>query len=462
MKQNTALGKLGRLLFGVFFLFLSLFLLYEEYYQQRQYIFQALSGGFENYEDVLNNTSGNLNEGYYSLKIDGCLGCFGTMSEGSSVKDYYYVVWLADDSFAAIKVDKEKDAKALDEIETVTWAYINGESTKLTDTPLELSVLAKSIYSEDRQVSEGYIDYLEQVDITQDRYTIRTTMLEVENMAYFWVEKVLLFAVCVIMVFVGIATILGSFVQWIREKSGIKPKINIDSIGDNRDKQVSHIRAFSRINSDRLKKNLRKLRLEGIAAFGLFAVIIGYVTFCVYHKGEDNFFVNYMNDNSYLVTVALVISLVLCIGAIVNHYTFIDNLRFFADVDFDRIEDEIDRNSARLYPHNLYLTDSFIIKLHANRFGGSTGKNDVDTFFVKYTDIEWVYPSIIGFEQAKIKDNIGVAIYGKEIGKKVIIRLSGSESDKKYVDDIIYQITLRNPRVKVGYTEENQQKFMAG
>ena len=83
-------------------------------------------------------------------------------------------------------------------------------------------------------------------------------------------------------------------------------------------------------------------------------------------------------------------------------------------------------------------------------------------FFVKYTDIEWVYPSIIGFEQAKIKDNIGVAIYGKEIGKKVIIRLSGSESDKKYVDDIIYQITLRNPGVKVGYTEENQQKFMAG
>lgn len=382
MKQNTALGKLGQLLFGVFFLFISAFLLYEEYYQQRQYIFQALSGGFENYEDVLSSNSGDLNEGYYNLKIDGSLGCFGTMSEGSSVKDYYYVVWLADNSFAAINVEKEKDATALDEIETATWAYINGESTKLTDTPLELKVLAKSIYSEDSQVSEGYIDYLEQVGVTKDQYTIRMTLLEVQNMTFFWVEKIILFVACVVMFFVGLGAILGSLVKWIREKRGIKSKIGIDSIGDNRDKQVSHFRAFSRISSDRLKKNLRKLRLEGIAAFAFFSLLIGYVAYCVYHKGEDNGLVNFLNENINMATVALVIALALCIRAIVNHYTFIDNLRYFADVDFDRIEDEIDRHSARLYPHNLYLTDSFIVKLHGNRFGGATGQNDVDTFFV--------------------------------------------------------------------------------
>ncbi len=460
MTQNNALGKLGRVILAAFFIVCSLFLLYGDYYKQSKYILQSFSGGFEYYEAVLAGASGEVNEGHYRVTIDGCVGCLATINEGSSVKGYYYAVWLADDSFAVVEVTKEKEAQALEEITNATWDYITGKSDKLTDTPLVLNVEANRI-SEGGDLSEAYIDFLEQSGITKDKYFIRMTSLSAENITFFKVQKIAEFIACLAFLLAGLLMIISTVAKSVKENKEAdesKEALPIDSTEDNRNKEVSHFEAGRRIKSKRLKRNMLKMRIEFLISLIVFVSTTCLMAYIINNHNESGALVRFFDNNSKILLAAIFCSFAFAIRSIANHYTFVDNFKRFSDVDFERLENEIDRNTTINYPQNLYLTDSFIIKLHANR-GGAVGKNDVDSFFVKYSDVEWVYQSIIGFEKAKIKDNIGLAIYGRNIGQKVIIRLSGKEESKRCLDEIMSKIVEKNPKIKVGYSEENKKEF---
>lgn len=262
------------------------------------------------------------------------------------------------------------------------------------------------------------------------------------------IRKVVEYIGCNVMFFYGLYIIIRATCKGIAK---------LDGTNDDRDVWVSHFRARRRIHSKRFKRNLFKMCLEfwGLVILGAGSLWILY--YGIANRDVNNALVRFALNNSQVLMVVLVCSFFLSIKEILDHYTFIDNLRRISDEDFERIENEIDRSSTRIYPKSLYLTDNFIIKLHAGWHTGAKGKNDVDSFLVQYSDIEYVYPTSIGFENAMIHDNIGVAISGSMIGKKVIIRLSNSDLNQRYVYDIISQICKKNPGVS---TEEKVQYAM--
>ncbi|WP_026651142.1 DUF6709 family protein [Butyrivibrio proteoclasticus] len=458
MKKSTK-GSFWLILFSVFFIALSSFMLYIDYYKEWPYIKGALSGGFQSYSDVIFENDGEINEGYYSLNIDGCLGCFGTMSEGKDVQDYYYVVWLDDNSFVALDVSKDKEAKALDEIEGDTWDYIDGVTNALSANPLAISAQAKSLDSESKDVRDSYIDYLQQCGVTADNYNIRMTVLKSETLTHYKVQKIAEFIACVLFLFAGIVLLIATVAKMIRKSLGIREPVDIESNEDYRANQVSFLRARNRITSRRLKWNMAKMRLEILGSFVVGVLIFGLLWYDISNPGKNAVLTGLMKEWSQLVVVLAIGSVFLFFAGITRLIGFINNLKVFSDVDFERIEDELDRPSTKIYPQNLYLTDSFIVKLHSGRYHGATTGNDVDTFFAKYKDIEWVYGSIIGLENANYHDNIGATVYGRDIGKQVIIRFSKPNQNTVIVNEILDNIIKKNPDIKVGYTEENKEYF---
>ncbi|RKM57388.1 hypothetical protein D6853_05075 [Butyrivibrio sp. X503] len=219
--------------------------------------------------------------------------------------------------------------------------------------------------------------------------------------------------------------------------------------------QVSFFRAWGRISSKIVKKNLSVLYLEIIGSFLIGAILLGLIAYSI--VTHNQVLIDIVSSSNFVIIICIA-AFCAFIRFFIEFIKYIGNLKNFSDFDYAIIEEELDRMNTYKFPYNLYLTENYIIKLH-KMYSGAVSKEDVDTFMVKYTDVEWEYGDIIGFESAKIKDNIGVAIYGKEIGKKVIFRAHNNDANRKYADQIIGVIAMKNPNVKVGYTEENRILF---
>ena len=252
---------------------------------------------------------------------------------------------------------------------------------------------------------------------------------------------------------------LVSFIKLLAELYklifGIKETVKLDSEEDFRHRQVSFLRAYSRVSSRIIKKNFYRLYAEIAISFIFGASVLGILGYAVYT--DNQMIIEALSSYQFIFYLGI-ISIFFSIACFVELMKYVINFKRFSDFEFSVIEEELDRPSTIKYPNNLYLTDNYIIKLY-KEYTGAKAKNDVFTFMVKYSEVEWAFESIIGFEQSIIKDNVGVSIFGRAIGKKGIFRASNSAANRRYVGEILDFLAKKNPDIRLGFTEENRNYF---
>ena len=82
--------------------------------------------------------------------------------------DYHYILWLNNDAAISVTVKNKKLIKELDELETLTWEVLDGES----DYYPEVQGLTGQVSTMDPEIEGYYDDYLEEIGFTDAGFDI--------------------------------------------------------------------------------------------------------------------------------------------------------------------------------------------------------------------------------------------------------------------------------------------------
>jgi hypothetical protein len=134
----------------------------------------------------------------------------------------------------------------------------------------------------------------------------------------------------------------------------------------------------------------------------------------------------------------------------------INSLRRFSDSEYALLEKELLGNCER-YDQNLILTEHFIVMLYSYSIFKDSSQNANATFFAKYSDIRWIYPSN-HMTGGKVT-NYGVTVYGPQVGTSTLIGLPAREDCVVIIENLISSLMAKCPGALFGYTEENKNKL---
>lgn len=82
--------------------------------------------------------------------------------------EYHYILWLDNDAAISVTVKNKKMIKELDELETLTWQVLNGESNEYP----EVEGITGMISTMDPEIEGYYDDYLEEIGFTESGFDI--------------------------------------------------------------------------------------------------------------------------------------------------------------------------------------------------------------------------------------------------------------------------------------------------
>lgn len=114
--------------------------------------------------------------------------------------EYHYILWLDNDAAISVTVKNKKMIEKLDNLETLTWEVLNGESTDYPNVP----ELEGKVSTMDPEIEGYYDDYLEEIGFTDSGFDIYYVTIDTtETWLVSWLY-VLVFAVLAIICIISI------------------------------------------------------------------------------------------------------------------------------------------------------------------------------------------------------------------------------------------------------------------
>ncbi|MCR4679754.1 MAG: hypothetical protein K5679_13530 [Lachnospiraceae bacterium] len=299
-------------------------------FSNRNYIETAFKENYKNVDDVLFDESINgIPNGYYELSMDAAFGGFADMKENGKVTKTYYVVWLDDDTIAAVAV-YPSDQDKLDAIVDATWEYIYGNSATFAQVPYAGVVKAESMGSE---VKKYYHDLLDEMNITDNDFTIREVLLDYTNGSGLKHNII----ASGIMVLVGLLVLVAGFI--IRNISASKANKSM-AVDLSNKYLVSYKEAKDRITEGHIKKCYNKLKIWAVIPFAVTALLIvatagvyAYKTFV-----NKDFSTETVSAIWSSIIVFVVCGVVFGFSALSKLRHMINGLRLYSDSEYSMIE----------------------------------------------------------------------------------------------------------------------------
>ncbi|MBR5761138.1 MAG: hypothetical protein IKX87_03855 [Lachnospiraceae bacterium] len=417
-------------------------------FSNRNYIETTFKGNYKNVDDVLFDESINgIPNGYYELSMDAAFGGFADMKENGKVTKTYYVVWLDDDTIAAVAV-YPSDQDKLDAIVDATWEYIYGNSNTFAPIPYAGVVKAESMGAE---VKKYYHDLLDEMNITDNDFTIREVLLDYTNGSGLKHNII----VSGVMVLVGLLVLVIGFI--VRNMNAAKA--NKSMAVDLSDKYlVSYKEAEARITEEHIRKCYNKLKIWSTVPFSLTGLLIvatagmyAYKTFV-----NPDFSTETITAIWSSLIVFIVCGVVFGFSALSKLRHMINGLRLYSDSEYSMIEREMASSTTKSHPQGLFLTENYIVMLEPySAYKDTTDVNNV-TLFARYKDITWMYPT--NHYMNGVLTNSGIAVCGPKFGKSTILGLPAAKNRNGEVENIYNLIAEKCPGALMGYTMENQMK----
>ncbi|AOZ96074.1 DUF6709 family protein [Butyrivibrio hungatei] len=221
-------------------------------------IVNAYNDSFENYDTVLAERSVDESiNNYYELDIDASFGCFATETKDGDVDKAYYLVWLNDDSIAAVEVNRKADITELDRIVDETWAYLNYESDTLSKDKFSGTVKVTSFGG---NLHTMYRQTLDEIGITDENYVIRDILFDYSEGRIIKHDSIVFGVFGVI----GIAMLIFFIVAAVLPNKG---KISGTALLHEKMDLVSYKHAKERIKNPEIKASYKKLKRAMILWF---------------------------------------------------------------------------------------------------------------------------------------------------------------------------------------------------
>ena len=180
-----------------------------------KYIF-GLEEAYDFNELLFNEEIDEYNNKYVAVDIDAIVDVYATTNHTVNFipvsKDYHYIAFLEDDSFASISVPGSKE-KDIDRVLEETWDYLDGNAEYFTDNPVHLEGKLETVSGE---MLSLYNERLEEYGITDDYYIIRNINIDATETRF---NTLLYMAVAILMGCIFL------FVAFAKDKE-VKKEIN--------------------------------------------------------------------------------------------------------------------------------------------------------------------------------------------------------------------------------------------
>ena len=273
-KKSSALSMV--LIFGAIFVLAVWY-----YVTEWNNIVNEFTGKHESIDTVLSN--GNIDDcenGYYTLEVDAVLGCFATETKDNDVDSAYYIVWLSDNSLAAVSVRKS-EMKELDRITEGTWAYVNGEKDSFTKDHFKRTVKVRKFGGD---LHTLYTQGIENMGISDEDFLIRDIIFDCEEGGMIKHDAIIyaIFGLIGFLVMlVGVFSLIG------RNDKETGTNLEAEAM-----EKVSYRHAKERITNPEIKTNYKKMKTTAVlmlVATALFVLIpAGLYAYTMYNNANSD------------------------------------------------------------------------------------------------------------------------------------------------------------------------------
>ncbi len=161
---------------------------------------------------------------------------------------------------------------------------------------------------------------------------------------------------------------------------------------------------------------------------------------------EDSYKGNGMSKDDFeTYTVLLLFPIFFLLLAVWTYYAdynnFRNSLRYLSDNEYSQLERDMNSPETKEISKFLYLTDRYIVSLHA-------GSN-----IIAYADVLWAYNKVNTQYSREVSYEIQVMDKSRRTHSLPVI--VASPQNKQLVNDVLAFIHDKNPNARIGYTEAN-------
>ena len=217
-------------------------------------------------------------------------------------------------------------------------------------------------------------------------------------------------------------------------------------------KKVSVIRAIKRITNKSIKGNLLKIALASFSMFAIMAIIVLYPLFIYREIKFDHRILMIQAIKNFIPLFFLFLLGINYLGKTID---MLSRLKHLSDEDYAMLETELSGNRVTKYPGNLYLTDNYIVRLFCYEEFKDLYHKRNRAFFAKYSDIDWVYPTV--FKVNGIEKGTGATVWGKNVRKAVILTVKRNNIDS--LNALFNHLQQKCPKATFGYSDATKERF---